>query len=96
MANIWARMASRIVKNATKNCLVLNVPTVIVILAEKCFRPVTIIIFIQLVHDAQNAGIHLVMVKRCICREAPVCEVLSMRITNTIFALHCEYTIRMR
>lgn len=72
MANTWAKMASHIAKNATKNCLVSNVPTVIVILAEKFFKLVTIIIFIQLVLGAQNAAIHSVMAKKCICREVLV------------------------
>lgn len=67
-------MVFRIVRNVTRNCLVWNALIVIDILVEKCCKPAIIIIFIQHVPDAPNAVIHLVMVRRCICKAVQVSE----------------------
>lgn len=67
-ANTWEKTVFPFVKNVIKNFLVLNVPIAIDTSAAKYCKLVITIIFIQRVHVAQNVEIHLVMVKRCICK----------------------------
>lgn len=72
MGNIWEKIVSHIVKNATKNFLESSVPTAIVTLVEKFYKLEIIIIFILPAPGVLNAEIHLAMAKKCICRVVQV------------------------